>query len=249
MKPVWRGIALGAGAYLLFLIVNVPAAWVAARIGGVMPQVQLSGIDGSLWSGRADQLRFDPVILEQVQWRWHPFALALGRLEYRVEGRWGDNPVAMSAGASLFGGAYLRDVSATGPVQSWAAALALPVEASGDLSLALDQVRFAKPGGAPILRGAARWTSATVTGPVALDLGQVNLDLAPDGDVTHGTVKAQDGALLVDGTVDLDASGQYNLQVDMTPTDKLADDVRGGLAAIAEEHNGRYHLIWNGAVK
>ncbi len=244
MKSVWRAVAVGAAAYLAFLLVNIPAAWVIDRLAGRAPQVQLSGVGGTLWSGRASQLRVDAVTLGDVRWRWHPFALLAGRLEYGLSGRWGESPVMLSAGKGLFGGAYLSDVSVAAPARNWIGALHLPAEASGELTLALDRVRFTQGGAIPALRGTARWAPAVLAAPVALELGRVDLELTPDGDLTRGKVTAQGGVLRVDGNLELDPSGEYRLDAAMTPTGQISDDIRAGLDAVAEFHDGRYRLDW-----
>lgn len=244
MKPLWRGAALGAAAFLLFVIVNAPAAWIVARVAQQVPGVVFSGVSGSVWTGAAAQVRTDSVALSDVRWHWHPSALLSGRVEYGLSGQWGGNPVSLAAGRSLFGGSYLADVAVAAPAPSWIAALRLPAEAAGQVELALDRVEFVDGAAMPLLTGGAHWRPATISAPVALGLGTVTLELAPEGALSRGRVSAQEGALLVDGTVEIGSAGDYSLVADLTPTARTSRDIRTGLDTIAELRGGRYHLEW-----
>jgi len=243
-----RAAALGAAAFIVFLIVNTPADWLVRQLTGRVPQLQLSGITGSLWSGNASQARYDAVSLSDVQWHWHPLALFAGRLEYGLSGSWDEYPVSFAAGKALFGAPYLRDVELAAPLAKVAGLLRLPVELSGDLDLSLDRVMFTGAGVVPVMEGGGWWAPATISAPVELELGKVVVEMSPDGDSTAAQVSARDGRLSVDGTIRLDPSGEYSLTADLTPVGALSDDLKAGLNAVAEYRQGRYHLEWSGGL-
>jgi general secretion pathway protein N len=243
-----RAAALGAAAFIVFLVVTTPADWLVRQFADQAPQLRLSGITGSLWSGSVAQARYDDVSLNDVQWQWRPLALFAGRLEYGLSGSWEEHPVRFAAGKNLLGTPYLKDVELAAPLPKLTGALRLPVELSGDLDLALDRVTFTGAGPVPALEGRGQWTPAVITAPIELDLGKVVVEMSLDGNSTAAQVSARDGRLLVDGTLGLDPSGEYRLDADLTPVGELSEDLKAGLNAVAEYRNGRYRLEWSGGL-
>jgi len=72
-----RTILLGLCAFLLALVVVLPASWVAKLLPA---QVQCAGWRGSIWNGQCSGLRLalsgtTPVKLETLRWKVHPQAL------------------------------------------------------------------------------------------------------------------------------------------------------------------------------
>ncbi|HET8697263.1 MAG TPA: type II secretion system protein N, partial [Gammaproteobacteria bacterium] len=78
-------MALGVGAYLAFLIVSFPAATAFRWL--VPAEVKASGIEGTLWSGRAAAASVADLPLQDLRWRASPWPLFVGRLAADVEAR------------------------------------------------------------------------------------------------------------------------------------------------------------------
>lgn len=78
-------IALGAGAYLAFLLTLFPAStayrWFAPD------SLRLAGIEGTLWSGRALLGSVGRFGLNEIQWRLQPWPLLLARIGGQVQAR------------------------------------------------------------------------------------------------------------------------------------------------------------------
>jgi hypothetical protein len=77
-----RALLLGLLAFLLALVIVLPARWVGAMLPSV---VQCRGWSGSLWRGSCGQLTVNapgvkPVTLETVGWTLHPLPLMRLRL-------------------------------------------------------------------------------------------------------------------------------------------------------------------------
>jgi len=94
----WSWLALGAGAYLAFTLSSFPAgtayAWFAPA--GVV----LSGIDGTLWSGRAAAGSVADLALHDIQWRVRPSRLLIGRLAAQIDVRLSDGFVSAQVSAT-----------------------------------------------------------------------------------------------------------------------------------------------------
>jgi general secretion pathway protein N len=75
---LWHWLALGIGAYLAFALSSFPAgtayAWFAPA------GIQLQGLEGTLWSGRAAAANVGELSLHDVRWNVHAWQLLLGRL-------------------------------------------------------------------------------------------------------------------------------------------------------------------------
>jgi hypothetical protein len=243
---LWQGVLTGVAAYVLFLLATAPAAklvpLVQPRLGGV----QLAGVDGSLWSGSAALATADPVQLQDLQWRFRPLALLLGRAEVALDANWQGRPAAALAGKALFGGTYLADVSATVPapdVLRWLKVKQVSVE--GNLALDLARLEWAQGGGLPAVTGAASWTPARVNAPVEVVLGSAQLDTVAEQGVTRGKLKTSGGALLVDADVELKPDGVYRLDAQIQQKGDVPDAVAQFLSTFAEYKNGSYRLEWS----
>jgi general secretion pathway protein N len=94
-----RLIAAGAAALLLGLVVLFPARvaydWFAP------PDVQLSGITGTVWRGRAAEGSAGGFYLGELQWRFRPWSLLVGKAAFSLTA----NPVSGSLEAGVAVGA------------------------------------------------------------------------------------------------------------------------------------------------
>src|SRR5690606_26983266 len=92
-------IALGAGAYLAFVLATFPAGvayrWFAP------PELALIGIDGTVWSGRAALGSVAGLALRDVGWRLAPWRLLLASAGGQAEARLADGFVATEFSAGL----------------------------------------------------------------------------------------------------------------------------------------------------
>ncbi|MGD2073921.1 MAG: type II secretion system protein N [Gammaproteobacteria bacterium] len=239
---LWHGVALGVGAYLLFMIVTAPAARV---LPWVQPEgVQLAGLEGSLWSGSAALVTATPVQLQDLHWQLQPFALLLGRAEARLEARLEGRPVSARVGEGLFGSPYMADVNATVAASDLLRWLRLnQVAADGNLTLELSEVQW-PAGTVPALTGTAAWSPARVSAPVELSLGTVRLATEAQDGITAGKLTSSGGALLVDGEVQLQPDGAYRLDARIRQEGDVPDAVGQFLTTFAEYNDGLYRLEW-----
>ncbi|RUO29689.1 type II secretion system protein N [Aliidiomarina soli] len=83
MKKLLIVLAL-IGAYLCALVALLPARF-ALQFVQLPAQVQLGGVQGSLWSGSVDALRVEDIMLRQVSWRLQPLSLLRGQLAAVIE--------------------------------------------------------------------------------------------------------------------------------------------------------------------
>ena len=83
MPSKWSWVALGAGAYVAFALSLFPAAtavhWLAP------PQLELAGIQGTVWSGSAAVGSVAGLAVRDLRWSLRPWPLFLGRIGGRFE--------------------------------------------------------------------------------------------------------------------------------------------------------------------
>jgi general secretion pathway protein N len=79
--------ALGAAAYAIFLVIEMPAAFIAARVAAAMPGVELIEPQGTLRHGAARIRVLAPgghMLLDRVEWRWLPARLVSARIGFDI---------------------------------------------------------------------------------------------------------------------------------------------------------------------
>lgn len=243
---LWQGALTGVAAYVFFLLITAPAAKLLPLLQPRLEGIQLAGLDGSLWSGSAALVSAPPLQLQDLQWRFRPLALLLGRAEVALQASWQAQPAAAVAGKPLFGDPYLADVSAVIPApEVLRLAGVRQVTADGNLALELERVQWRADAAVPAVTGVASWSPARVGAPVEVVLGSARLDTVAEQGVSRGSLKASGGSLLVDAQVELKPDGVYRLDAQIQQNGDVADAVTQFLSTFAEYNNGSYRLEWS----
>jgi general secretion pathway protein N len=186
LRRPWVALAaLGAGAYLVFLVVNLPAAWVGFALerasGGALA---LGEPGGTAWKGRGalavrSGTAYAPVA--GIEWSCNPLSLFTGRLNVAVSSR--DMDTQLRANLSLGAESVrLQNLEANVPATllgsaSAAAAFAKP---EGSLRVKSDSLEIGKAS----VRGAAsaEWIDAGLGGMQVPRLGDYRLQITASGD-------------------------------------------------------------------
>lgn len=205
--PSLRTLAIaGVATLVVGLVIAFPARlawqWLAP------PGVALQGISGSIWSGRAREASAGGVYLTDVQWRFHPFAIFAGRIEYGVRA----TPVAgfIEADVSIRAGGTtgLENASASLPI----AALAPFIEVAGlDGDIDLEIERLLIRDGLPSEASGTVTLSGLVIRPLATSvLGDFGATFETVDGVVRGDVRDLSGVLDVTGNVELRPDRSYS---------------------------------------
>jgi general secretion pathway protein N len=113
-------LALGVGAFVLMLIVTLPAQVVLGQLGKL--GIEATGVSGSVWNGQAAMIRIRQAPLGQLRWDLHVLELLTGRASATVALRQAEAFVEGDVSAALGGRITLSDVSASWPLDGLAAA-------------------------------------------------------------------------------------------------------------------------------
>lgn len=123
MAGRWSWLALGVSAYFAFTIAAFPAT--AAYEWFAPPEVSVTGIEGTLWSGSAASAAVGGIAVQELRWRVRPWPLLVGRIAANVQGRFADGFVSTNVTASpsfvrftdLRGGTSLPSLASVLPVR------------------------------------------------------------------------------------------------------------------------------------
>jgi general secretion pathway protein N len=197
-----RALGLGAGAlllYLLFLVVTLPAAWLADGVARLSRKaVQLQDPDGSVWSGSGRLVMAKGREFGLMKWSVNPLWLFAGRLHLNVQLSGGQ---AQGQGTVRVGyrSLTLKDVEAAVPAEL-APALYSPaalIDPKGQIRLRTASLEASGKG----LQGTAEltWQGAGARVGGANPLGDYRLDVNGQGENAQLTLATLNGRLQLNG--------------------------------------------------
>ncbi|MBC7983963.1 MAG: type II secretion system protein N [Candidatus Obscuribacterales bacterium] len=208
MKLPWRWIAVGAVAYLIFLVATAPATLLTRRLAS--QGVVIAEASGSVWSGRAAAIQYRGFTLGATQWRINAAALLLGRLTLEFKSKRDDGFVNATVSARLSGKLHISDLRA-----------ALPLSAIGSMSsgmvrgwqgnLQAQVAELVLVQGWPVyLRGTIDATE--LVGPASQPASIGGYSVSFDGSDANGTAGELQGQLSSRDNAPLDVAGFLRLQ-------------------------------------
>lgn len=65
-------------AYAVFAIATLPASFATRRINAALADVEINAVDGSVWSGSANDINYQGVALGALEWRARPASIFRG---------------------------------------------------------------------------------------------------------------------------------------------------------------------------
>lgn len=208
-------IAAGVAAFLVFLVALVPAGQLARRLP---PGVELTGVGGTIWSGRARALAIEGRPFGAVAWSCSPWRLVTLRWSCGFTLTPLQGSVAGTLAGDFSGALAARDVRGKVPITLFEG-MATPKGWTGDLELDVGEVRFAqrRPSAA---RGTLNLRQLRAPGANGQVLGDFELVVGEGkvgGEALNGRLRDLGGPLHVRGVVELQSDGSYLLSGDAAP--------------------------------
>jgi general secretion pathway protein N len=246
-RSVLRWWLLGAVAYLVFLGMTFPAQYLTDRLTRKLPELRLVGVEGSLFSGSAQQVNYAGSDLGAVDWHFDwlaPFSLSFGyRLHVHAEDR--DLTGRLDMG---FRHTYLRGLEGRIPVSAldrWSPAP--PGSASGSLGVHLKELSF-KAGAMDSAEGTLDLDEAVLKWPTSATLGSFHADLGPgSGGGIKAVIADTASPLKLQATLELGATGAYHLSGVLGPKDPSDQATRNLLAGLGRpDSTGQYPFDFKG---
>ncbi len=239
----------GLLGYLLFLLVGIPAQQVWRL---VPPQnkawLQISHIEGSLWSGQIDNLKINRLPLGELDWDLNLLPLFLGHIDLDVKIHGPLGKLQSRIVFNIDGNLQATDLSARIPAESLNP-YTLPATLGGEISLKIQKLLFQSKQKLQ-LEGEIHWRNASISMLQAVKLGDVQLlaKVAGDGSTLH--INNEKSALGIDGTVKLSANGRYNVKLTLMNRDSSRKDIRALLQMLGRaDATGKVHIERQGQLQ
>jgi general secretion pathway protein N len=242
LKAYWRLPLAAVAAYLLILLITLPADRVAKLLEKNIVGLDLQSVTGTLFSGKADRVVIRGLAMGPVTWSLRPLPLLLARLEYRLDLK---DPSLLGTGVvgtAPGGRVYFRDLRAELKPDSLVNHFSpLPVQTFGDVRLLIESMDIVD-GFPRDLSGHVDWVDARIVEPMDMSLGHVEATLQSDKDslVCHLT---GNGETALSGDFSLSREDDYRLELLLTPGAEVSADIVDGLKTFAQARPGGAFLI------
>ena len=241
---------LGLLAYALFMLIQFPATQLVGLMSQHIPGLTAREARGTAINGSAQGLRVGNTELPAVSWRWHPTALLMGRLAYRLEAT--EPGLDLHAVASINPMRRLLITDLRGKT-TLSRAIALvsraPLLLEGELELAVDELRLSSTGAPTALEGTVRLRDAYTSVGRAIALGDFEAILTTEAPTIVGNVKDLQGPLALTGNLTLAPDGRYRFTGTLGVRDNNNRDLRQALAFLGRpDADGTWLLDFSGAL-
>ena len=220
-RPGWRfwvmGLA-GLAAYAVFLVLHWPVAHAWEQIqrhGALPPGIEVGGLEGTVWRGRAVALDVQGFAVERLSWQVAGWPLLLGRLEVTGEASLEDGFMEGAAVVSRHG-VGVDTFSGRVPARRLEPVAAgfspRPPRLEGSIAFSVARLEMDRGGAVRALDGRVAWHDAVVTVDARAELGGMTSTLGVDGGGTVvGRLGDTGGPLVLDGEWRLTPDGRYVL--------------------------------------
>lgn len=247
----WHGyLLLGVGAYLFFLVWQLPAAFVWAQFGPSLdrqlPRLEISGVQGRIWRGEIASLRYAGEELGSLSWRFSPWSLLVGelRLPLMLQRPQGYVETRLVAPLDLRR-LTLLDTRGQLPASELQRHFPYyPVAIDGTIALNIPLVQVNSASAVEQLEGEVNWLGAEVLAPQAMRLGDLRaqLGVAQDGEVT-ARLADRGGPLSLDGTFGIRLDGGYRLSGSVAAAEGAEASLRQSLGWLGKPDNGGHYRL------
>lgn len=236
-------------AGVVTLIVGVVATF-PARVAYrwfAPPALELGGISGSIWTGRAAGARAVGMSLRDLEWRFRPLNLFAGRLAYDVAAVPDNGFVDATAGLSFGGAVELRNLQASVSLGALESVVGMP-GLRGNVSLQFDRVTLQN--GVPVAADGIAEV-AGLTAPL-IDRGPVGgykVEFFTQDSGVKATVEDTDGIVDLAGTLDLAPDRSYRFTGLIAPKPATPERLRRQMQFLGTPNErGQYELRLEGAL-
>ena len=239
-----RLVATAIAAYLVFLIIRLPANLLLPLVSEQIPDLTLNGIEGTVWRGAARSVAYGDIHAGELEWKARPLRLLLGQWNTAVQL---DGPMNTRAdiGFSLTGKINISNASIDGNLTAvsrylpQARVLALRGELSGLIeSLVVQEGDLLEVEGNFMLNNLAAGD---------LSLGDFSAEAATPGDGTKRLVFNSVGreGLDAEGELSLDQQDKITLDLLIRNPEHLGE-LSGLFRKFSSEEPDGNRLRWTG---
>ena len=218
-----RGLSIVAViTVLVALVISFPARVAYKWLGP--SDVALSGLQGTVWSGKADAAMARGVYLRDLSWRFRPLRLFTGKAAYRIEG----TPQSGFIEAELaigFGGALaFSDLTASLPLAPLAGPLRI-TGLQGNASLQFERITIEQQ--VPVEADGALEVSGLLLPRITrAPIGGYRAEFFTQESGIGASIEDTDGAVDIAGSLQLNRDGSYQFLAQVIAKDGAPEGLR-----------------------
>lgn len=250
MKKTLKLVAFGLLAYLVFLLVTLPAGQVYQYVGAQLPpSVKLYGIGGTVWSGKAELVTLGSQQYRNARWRFQPGALLSGQALFDVDFDNGQSLLKGRIGLDIFGNVVAEELIVQQELIDLQALMQVsPVTLGGKISGRIASLKMRRNG---ISDANADFTLRDVAFllPRRTEWGNFKIDIKTDDANTVAKVRDEGGPLLAEGLVTLNDANEYDVTLAVEADDSASADLVRGLEFFGQPGtDGKIRLKYRGSL-
>ncbi|MES9851477.1 MAG: type II secretion system protein N [Candidatus Thiodiazotropha sp. L084R] len=246
----WRSyLLIGVVAYLLFVLIDLPAQHVLGWTTADVKQAPFTygSIKGSLWRGKMEAVTVHGVPVDKLKWRFSPSELIFGRIGFDIivnhAGQELEGDVSIGSGDQI----WFEDVSGDIPASMIPPMIDLAqIGVGGSVNLDLQQLAL-KKNQITAVEGQVKWLGSSLKSPFALKIGDLKADLltGQNGEV-KARIKDLGGATSVDGELSLTTNGNFQVKGQIKPGTDSDPRLGSALKAISKQQSdGSYRITYS----
>lgn len=201
-----RGLVLVAVAFLVIGLIAMFPARVAYQWAS-NSFISMSGIDGTVWNGTANQFSTNGVYLSDLKWKIHPLHLFAGKASYTISGTPGTGSFDADISVGIGGKITLQNLAAFLPMQMLEQAANIP-GLRGSASLQFERLELVD-GRPTVLDGSIDVASVVVPMLSRSSLGGYRAEFFTQNNGIIASVEDTDGVVDLAGRLEVGADGSY----------------------------------------
>ncbi|MDE1340115.1 type II secretion system protein N [Vibrio aestuarianus] len=250
MKHGWLYGGLSLLAFTTSLVAHIPASFVVSQ-APMPPELRITGIAGTIWSGSAQQIFWQGQNIGDLKWDIQLSSLFVAKLEAAVRfGRGSDMGVRGKGNVGLsLSGPYAENLVLSAATKQLTAALVLPfpIDLQGQLELSLKQYQYSSPW-CESAQGTLAWTDSKIGTPLGeLSPGPVVADLTCQANDVALTGQQSSAQVSSDFSAQLKPDMNYSFQAWFKPEAQFPSEMGEQLKWVGNPDNqGRYQFQYQG---
>lgn len=233
MKRIWPLVVLGLATYLILAIVTLPASVILSRLP---PSIVTAGVEGSLWSGRAQLVQVAGTQVGSVSWKLQALPLFAARIRTDLKIARNDGFAEARLSMPMSGGAVsLSNLTASVPLSALPTSVA-PGGWTGTVNARLAKLQLDESGWPTQVEGTVEVHDLTGPARRPANVGSYKATFppAPAGDELVGALADQGGPLEIAGSIRLKADRSYLIEGSVAPRPEASRSMTDSLRFLGE---------------
>ena len=247
MLKLWKFSLFFLLCLVVALLINLPIQQVLPYVK-LPPAVQLTGIDGNLLKGKAEEVKINDFPIRGIQYRYMPSCIPLLKVCYQIDYDRGRVQVAYDV---LNGDTEISRTSVEYPVARLLAQLPTPplVIPTGRLQLEIDDMSV-QQNKLVVVNGKLIWRDLGLDdNGIKIDVGDYQVDFSGDASAYNFTFSDLNAALDVSGDGSVSSAGTYEVDVRISAETGIDPQVKSILNLVAVRSSvNKYRIEQKGSL-